>query len=253
MADPYLQNANEGLARAASQEILYQWNKFESFPQLPFAAFLGQCDERANGDDWIIVRANQASPPRQGKLVSAHNPSGRSVTVATGKPYKSGDNSIVVNVASGGAAILADHFVDGIISYNNGLVNRIMGHEALPASGGELTISLEYKWLTDLAAGQTLNLEVSKWGGVQVASDAGIGCIGWSPIDATSLHYHWIKKAGDIKVMNSTASIIESGTALAVEDTGSVKIAGAADQQVAVANGQIPASGWGSAALTLGL
>ena len=250
MADT-LYEGHHGLARYADQQILYQWNKFEERTTLPYGAFLGQCDPRSNCDEWLIVNAHTSGQPQLGKIVAAHGINARGATIPTDKPYRSGDSILYLNYSD--VAMVADFYAEGIVAYN-GLVNRVMGHNAVGTTG-VLEIELEYPWQTDIASAEVLRLETSKWGGVQVASDAGSGAIGWSPLTPNAGAYHWIKKEGDVKVRNESGATIAAGSAVAVHGTGTgnVKTATAGDQQIGVAQEAIANNAWGTIFLTIGM
>lgn len=265
-----LYEGHEGLARYSSQQVLYQWRKNKALAALPHAAFVGQCEQRANGDTWMIMKAGEALIA--GKFFKSATDGNQVLSQPLAKAYKSGDFHLELQNSSA-VAIAEDQYAEGMISvysadtgvtFTPPAASRIMGNSAAAAASGttypNFRVLLEYPFEIDIPVGVNYKITKMAWNGVgpmDVATDK--HSVGWSPINVTANYYFWGKIGGDVYVLASTTGIA-SGDALSpvgsttAADQGTVKPAGADDDQlVAIAREVIADEEWGLATLTLGL
>ena len=136
---------HQGLARYSNQQILYDWNKFEQRSSLPHGAFIGQCDPRANGDEWQVMRVG-AQQIAEARFITFARSNRLAIATSYIRAYKAGDYHLVLEalpIAANG--LLADTFAEGFISIRSGdgvgMTNRIMGITLV-----SLTASLKLSW-----------------------------------------------------------------------------------------------------------
>ena len=263
-----LYDGHQGLARYPSQQVLYQWNKFEQLASLPHSAFVGQGDMRANSDCWVICKAGEGI--KRGKFFRANRGPVDAFTQPLKEKYTAGDYSIrVANDKT--SAISADYFAEGtiiVLTEEAGLTNRIMGHGRAEAASGttypEFKLELEYPWQDGIAIAATVRLMPQIYSQVGILDNDSVTpatdeiVVGWSPIDVTSGYYFWGKVGGDVAVHAAAAVVAGDAVTcfgtITAGDQGSVSPAAAADdQQIAIAHRAIADGAWGLATLTLGL
>ena len=268
-----LYDGHEGLARYASQQVLYQWRKNKALASLPHGAYVGQCDQRANGDTWMIMKASEALVA--GKFFKSATGGNQTLSQPLAKAYKAGD--FYLELQNDSAVIATDDFAEGMIavySADTGVTftppaaSRIMGNTAAAATSGttypDFRVLLEYPFENDIPVGVNCKITKMAWNGVLLMNAAADKhSVGWPAINVTANYYFWGKIGGDVYVRATTG--IASGDALApvgdagadaagIADQGSVKPAGADDDQlVAIAREVLSDNEWGLATLTLGM